>query len=97
MTFSNVLGTIEFRELRICLMNASKDQNYYEILQVKTDAPVSIIRVAYKFLAAMYHPENRETGNTEKFNQVTTAFRVLADEGKRARYDESIGLSDSSE
>ncbi|HFG7034997.1 J domain-containing protein, partial [Acinetobacter baumannii] len=36
--------------------------NYYEILHVSQDAPVEIIRLAYKGLAQKYHPD-RYQGN----------------------------------
>jgi len=38
--------------------NTKPDQNidYYELLQVNRDSHPTIIRYAYRFLAAMYHP-----------------------------------------
>lgn len=42
---------------------------------------------SYRFLAAMYHPENNETGDAEKFRIVTEAWRTLSDADKRAAYD----------
>lgn len=62
-------------------------KNFYEILQVPRDADATIIRYAYRFLAAMYHPENNETGDAEKFRIVTEAWRTLSDADKRAAYD----------
>jgi hypothetical protein len=34
-----------------------------------------------------YHPDNQETGNTEKFNRVVKAHKVLSDPDQRAAYD----------
>ena len=64
--------------------------NYYQLLQVNRDAHGTIIRYAYRFLAAMYHPDNTETGDADKFRTITEAFRTLSDEGKRAAYDLSL-------
>jgi hypothetical protein len=68
-----------------------KELNFYELLQVDRDAHPTIIRYAYRFLAAMYHPDNSESGNAEKFRIITEAWRTLSDEGKRAAYDMSLG------
>lgn len=68
-----------------------KNMNYYDLLQVQRDAHPTIIRYSYRFLAAMYHPDNTETGDAEKFRIITDAWRTLSDEGKRAAYDMSLG------
>jgi hypothetical protein len=70
---------------------APKELNFYELLQVDRDAHPTIIRYAYRFLAAMYHPDNSESGNAEKFRIITEAWRTLSDDGKRAAYDMSLG------
>src|ERR1700733_4951316 len=70
---------------------APKELNFYELLQVDRDAHPTIIRYAYRFLAAMYHPDNSESGNAEKFRIITEAWRALSDNGKRAAYDMSLG------
>jgi len=75
---------------------AAGDLNFYELLQVDRDAHATIIRYAYRFLAAMYHPDNGETGNAEKFRIVSEAWRTLSDEGKRAAYDMSLGVKEAS-
>lgn len=64
--------------------------NYYQLLQVNREAHPTIIRYAYRFLAAMYHPDNSESGDADKFRTITEAFRTLSDEGKRAAYDLSL-------
>ncbi|MDZ4833175.1 MAG: J domain-containing protein [Candidatus Melainabacteria bacterium] len=72
-----------------------KELNYYQLLQVNREAHSTIIRYAYRFLAAMYHPDNSETGDAEKFRIITEAWRTLSDEGKRAAYDMSLGQEES--
>ncbi len=68
--------------------------DYYELLQVNRDAHPTIIRYSYRFLAAMYHPDNGETGDATKFRIISEAWRTLSDEGKRAAYDLSLGMLD---
>lgn len=64
--------------------------NYYDLLQVNRDAHCTIIRYAYRFLATMYHPDNVETGDAEKFRIITDAWRTRSDESKCAAYDMSL-------
>ncbi|HEY9716872.1 MAG TPA: DnaJ domain-containing protein, partial [Trichormus sp.] len=52
----------------------SKELTLYQLLQIDKDAHVTIIRYAYRFLAAMYHPDNGETGDAEKFRVITEAW-----------------------
>ena len=66
----------------------------YQLLHVDRDAHVTIIRYAYRFLAAMYHPDNGETGDAEKFRIITEAWKTLSDEGKRQAYDMSLNMKD---
>jgi hypothetical protein len=66
----------------------------YQLLHVDRDAHVTIIRYAYRFLAAMYHPDNGETGDSEKFRIITEAWKTLSDEGKRQAYDMSLNMKD---
>ncbi len=72
-----------------------RELNYYQLLQVNREAHSTIIRYAYRFLAAMYHPDNSETGDAEKFRVITEAWRTLSDEGKRAAYDMSLGADEA--
>lgn len=65
----------------------SKD--YYETLGVKKDASKEEIKKAYKKLAKKYHPDlNKEAGSADKFKEVNEAASILADEKKRAQYDQ---------
>ncbi|SRR5579875_41892 len=71
---------------------AQRPATFYELLQVDPNAHPTIIRYAYRFLAAMYHPDNAETGDAEKFKTLTEAWRTLSDSAKRAAYDAQIGV-----
>lgn len=65
---------------------------FYQLLQVDPNANPTIIRYAYRFLAAMYHPDNAESGDAEKFKTITEAWRTLSDNAKRQAYDAQAGL-----
>lgn len=66
--------------------------SYYQLLQVDPEAHPTIIRYAYRFLAAMYHPDNAESGDAEKFKTITEAWRTLSDSAKRQAYDTQLGV-----
>jgi curved DNA-binding protein len=62
-------------------------QDLYEVLQVSHRAHPLIITKAFRLLAALYHPDNKQTGDAEAFKQVAEAYRVLSDPLRRAAYD----------
>ena len=41
--------------------------DYYEFLQISRNADPDTIRRVYRFLAARFHPDNPETGDSDKF------------------------------
>src|ERR1700733_502356 len=49
---------------------ADDDPDHYQPLQVSRQADTDTIRRIFHILAQRYHPDNRETGNQEKFRQV---------------------------
>lgn len=61
--------------------------DHYEVLQVSSKAHPLIITKAYRLLAALYHPDNQESGDEETFKDVVNAYRVLSDPVRRAAYD----------
>jgi curved DNA-binding protein CbpA len=68
-------------------MAASSEQTYYETLQVSPRAEQLVITKVYRLLAAYYHPDNKQTGDEERFKQILKAYEVLSDPAKRSRYD----------
>ena len=67
---------------------ATSKRDYYEVLGVDKTASQDDIKKAYRKLAKMYHPDNKETGDAEKFKECTEAFSVLNDPQKRKTYDQ---------
>ncbi len=68
---------------------ATTDQtsDYYEILQIGTNAEPETIHRVYRLLAQRFHPDNGETGNDSRFRLLSEAYQVLSDPERRAKYD----------
>lgn len=62
--------------------------NYYSDLGLERSATEAEVKSAYKVLAAKYHPDNKQTGDAEKFRRVREAYAVLSDPAQRGKYDE---------
>jgi len=66
---------------------ATAETDYYEILQISPRAEAETIRRVYRIMAARLHPDNKQTGDVEKFLNLKRAFEVLSDPQQRAAYD----------
>ncbi len=62
-------------------------RDYYEVLQLSSNADADTISRVYHILVKRYHPDNLDTSNSEKFHEVVEAYRVLSDLERRAAYD----------
>ena len=71
-------------------MSTKKD--YYEILGVKKSATLDEIKRAYRTLALQHHPDrvpaDKKKEAEGKFKEISEAYAVLSDSGKRALYDQ---------
>ncbi len=63
--------------------------DYYEFLQISPNAEPETVHRVYRFLAVRFHPDNPETGDTEKFFLLKQAYDVLSNPSRRAEYDEN--------
>jgi len=61
--------------------------DYYEMLQISPNAQLQTIQRVFKMLAMRYHPDNPETGETNRFVRLTRAYETLSDTAQRAEYD----------
>lgn len=61
--------------------------DYYEILQVSPRADGETIGRVFRHLANRYHPDNLDSGNSERFTELVNAHDVLSDPAQRAAYD----------
>ena len=66
------------------------EKDYYAVLGVAPDAPAKDITKAYRKLARENHPDAKpgDTAAEERFKEISAAYDVLSDEGKRREYDE---------
>jgi curved DNA-binding protein CbpA len=61
--------------------------DYYEILEISPNANSETIDRVFRFLAQRYHPDNPDTGDRERFDEILQAHNALKDPVKRAQYD----------
>lgn len=61
--------------------------DHYEVLQVSPRADNETIERVFRHLAHRYHPDNRDSGNSERFSELVNAHTVLSDPEQRAKYD----------
>ena len=71
--------------------------NYYEILEVSTNASKEVIKNAYRALIKKYHPDSY-TGDKEfaqeKVKEINEAYSILSDENNKVSYDSIAGVED---
>jgi molecular chaperone DnaJ len=70
---------------------AEARRDYYQILNVPRTATEQEIRSAFQKIAAEFHAAGkpRDIEGVERIRAIATAYRVLSDREKRARYDQS--------
>ena len=73
--------------------------NYYKLLNVKKDASLSDIKLAYRILASKFHPDKYPENTKfaeDMMKRLNVAYEVLSDPIKRKAYDEWLNLNDVS-
>jgi len=73
-------------------------KNYYQILEVPSEASQDIIKEQYRFLVQAWHPDKfpnstQKIKAEEKAREINEAYAVLNNPIKRAEYDKSIRSS----
>jgi molecular chaperone DnaJ len=61
-------------------------KDYYSVLGLQKGASRDEVKKAFRKMAAKYHPD-KQTGDEEKYKEITEAYAVLGDEKKKAEYD----------
>lgn len=61
--------------------------DYYEVLQINPNAEPETVHRVYRLLAQRFHPDNKESGDDNRFQILHEAYLTLRDPEKRAQYD----------
>jgi curved DNA-binding protein CbpA len=61
--------------------------DYYEILEISPRANSETIDRIFRYFAQRYHPDNPDTGDRLRFDEIVQAHNTLKDPVKRAQYD----------
>jgi len=68
-------------------MEASSFIDYYKVMGVKPSISPDDLSRRFHRLAKRYHPDNPQTGDRDRFDQLLEAHSVLKDAERRAQYD----------
>jgi hypothetical protein len=61
--------------------------DYYELLQLSSNADSDTIERVFRHLAKKFHPDNKESADSDRFRLIVEAHRTLSDPESRAGYD----------
>ena len=61
--------------------------DYYEVLEISPNANSETIDRIFRYFAKRYHPDNPDSGNRLRFDEIVNAYSTLRDPIKRAQYD----------
>lgn len=68
-------------------MTETEIPDYYEFLEISPQASQETIHRVYRYLAARYHPDQLETGDLDKFTQLSAIYSILSDPARREEYN----------
>lgn len=68
-------------------MKKTEFVDYYEILQLSSNADADTIERVFRHLAKKFHPDSTKSADTERFQLIVEAYHALADPETRAGYD----------
>ena len=71
----------------------------YEALGVPKDAASGAIKTQYRKLVLKFHPdkvqdESQKEAASDKFHKIQTAYEIIGDDDRRARYDAQCKLAE---
>jgi molecular chaperone DnaJ len=68
----------------------AEKQDYYKQLGIAKGASAEEIKKAYRKMAVKYHPDKNpgDKAAEEKFKEISEAYEILSDPGKRQQYDQ---------
>ena len=68
-------------------MADTEPTDHYETLQISPNADADTIQRVFRMLAQRFHPDNKDTGDADRFRALHEAYSVLSVPEKRAQYD----------
>ena len=68
-------------------MSENAFMDYYELLQLSPNADTDTVERVFRHFARKFHPDNKESGDSDRFRLILEAHRTLSDPEKRAGYD----------
>ena len=68
-------------------MTRDSFSDHYEVLQLSPNATADTVERVYRMLAKRFHPDNLDTGDSDRFAELQHAYETLSDPAKRAAYD----------
>ncbi|KAL2223406.1 DnaJ domain protein [Thermoascus aurantiacus ATCC 26904] len=73
---------------------SAREPNYYEILNVPVTATAAEIKKQFYALSLAHHPDRNRSDPTAtaRFASISSAYHVLSDSTRRARYDRDHGI-----
>ena len=73
---------------------SSSKKTHYEVLGLKPHATHTEIKGAYYYLSKQHHPD-MNTGNIQRFRDISDAYEVLSDPNMRRIYDKGSFFNNS--
>lgn len=64
--------------------------NWYEVLGISPSAKSDDLTRVYQLLSARLRPDNKETGDVRRFQEVKTAYEVLSNAERRKAFDQEL-------
>ncbi|MFN2284411.1 MAG: DnaJ domain-containing protein, partial [Anaerolineae bacterium] len=75
-------------------MTSRTIKDYYAILGITPNATPEEVRMAFRQMARIYHPDRNSAPDAEeRFKDINDAYERLADPQKRQVYDELLNVS----
>ena len=68
-------------------MPENQAADHYETLQISPNADADTIQRVFRMLAQRFHPDNKETGDADRFRALHEAYSILSVPERRAQYD----------
>jgi DnaJ-domain-containing protein 1 len=73
-------------------MTTLPSSTLYDVLEVSPRASQETVSAAFRSLSSRFHPDTGKVKNDSRYKDITAAWSVLKDPGKRKAYDRRIGL-----